>query len=66
MYIVDSLDNDIALVKLKETIPFDKTDRVTPVDLIDSTDRVRAESCIAYGWGCRSYGKCISEYLDYS
>lgn len=54
-----SLENDIALVELKEQIPFGETDRVGKIDLASPADSLIAANCTGYGWGCKSYGELI-------
>ena len=48
--------HDIALVKLKETIPLSLEDRVSLVTLAQGIDRLQPQ-CTVYGWGCSSFGK---------
>ncbi|XP_067929259.1 chymotrypsinogen A-like [Watersipora subatra] len=57
------LENDIALVKLKETIPFGETSRVGKVQRANSTDTFIAGSCTAYGWGCDEIGTGTADVI---
>ena len=53
-----SLDNDIALLKLKTSIEFDENNQVATVCLPESTDfdPVGAEGTVM-GWGTTEYGE---------
>lgn len=48
----------MALVELKEEVPFSKTDRVGEIELATATDTLVPSTCTGYGWGCQAYGEC--------
>lgn len=55
--LADDLNNDIALVKLKERIDFEElSSRVSKIDVASKQDSIISSSCSVYGWGCDSLG----------